>query len=259
MASVNFGTHSMEFKQAGNGTDLVLVHSLLTDMSVFENMMPALTSNHRVTLVNLPGFGDSSPAECLGLASVADHLAHGLKALDLPDNTAVFGNGFGAFVVLQMAIRYPNFLDKLLVANTGAIFPDAARSPFRSMAHAVSAKGMSAVLDTAIGRMLLPEFVKANPKVVDERKRCLSGVDAACFARACMSLADMDLRSDLPKVVKPAMVICGSDDTTTPPAMAREVAALIPGARYEEIANSGHCPMLEQPAALSQLINTFLD
>ena len=83
-------------------------------------------------------------------------------------------------------------------------------------------------------------------------------VDAGCFARACLALADMDLRSSLPGVRKNTLVMCGALDLTTPPAMAREVAALIPGARYEEIADSGHCPMLEQPAALSRLINQFL-
>jgi 3-oxoadipate enol-lactonase len=248
----------MEYDQAGSGPDLVLVHSLLTDMSVFESVMPALTAKHRVTRVNLPGFGESSPVECHGLAAVADHLARGLKALDLPDNAAVFGNGFGAFVVLQLAIRHPELFGRLLVADTGAIFPEAGRAPFRGMAQAVSAKGMGAVLDTAIGRMLPPAFAQAHPEVVAERKRRLGGVDAACFARACLSLAEMDLRADLPKLVKPALVMCGALDATTPPAMAREVAALIPGARYEEIAGSGHCPMLEQPAALSTLINEFL-
>ena len=52
--------------------------------------------------------------------------------------------------------------------------------------------------------------------------------------------------------------MCGALDATTPPAMAREVAALIPGARYEEIADSGHCPMLEQPQALVHLMVNFL-
>ena len=44
--------------------------------------------------------------------------------------------------------------------------------------------------------------------------------------------------------------MCGALDQTTPPALARELARRIAGARYEEIPGSGHCPMLEQPEAL---------
>ncbi len=258
MATLSVGSYTMEYEQAGSGPDLLLVHSLLTDMSVFEPMLGSLTSRHRVTCVNLPGFGASSPVVCNGLAAVADQLAHGLMALDLPDSTAVFGNGFGSFVLLEMAIRHPQLFGALLVADTGAMFSEAGRAPFRGMAEAVSQKGVAAVLDTAIGRMLPPAFAERHPTVVAERKRRLSMVDAGCFARACLALADMDLRSSLPGVRKSTLVMCGALDMTTPPAMAREVAALIHGARYEEIEDSGHCPMLEQPDVLSRLINEFL-
>lgn len=257
MATISVGSVTMEYEQAGSGPDLLLVHSLLTDLSVFEPVLAGLTARHRVTRVNLPGFGASSPVECHGLSAVADHLARGIKALDLPESTAVFGNGFGAFVVLEMAIRHSELFGPLLVADTGAVFPEAGRAPFRGMAQAVRQKGMGAVLDTAIGRMLPPAFSTLHPLVVADRKRRLGAVDAGCFARACLSLADMDLRAALPKVGKPTLVMCGALDLTTPPAMAREVAALIPGARYEEIADSGHCPMLEQPVVLARLINDF--
>ena len=52
--------------------------------------------------------------------------------------------------------------------------------------------------------------------------------------------------------------MCGALDVTTPPMLARELADSISGARYEEIAGSGHCPMLEQPAVLVQKVERFL-
>ena len=258
MATSSVGSYTMEYEQAGSGPDLLLVHSLLTDLSVFEPVLADLSARHRVTRINLPGFGASTPVECHGLAAVADQLARGIMALDLPETTAVFGNGFGAFVVLEMAIRHPEIFGTLLVADTGATFSEPGRAPFRGMAQAVTQKGMGAVLDTAIGRMLPPAYAEKHPAVVAERKRRLGAVNVGCFARACLALADMDLRAALPNVKKRTLVMCGALDLTTPPDMAREVAALIPGARYEEIADSGHCPMLEQPQVLARLINGFL-
>jgi 3-oxoadipate enol-lactonase len=63
----------------------------------------------------------------------------------------------------------------------------------------------------------------------------------------------------LQKIRNPTLVLCGALDQTTPPALARELAKKISGARYEEIPGSGHCPMLEQPGRLTGSILAFLN
>src|SRR6185436_6506721 len=104
-----------------------------------------------------------------------------------------------------------------------------------------------------------PAFAAAHPEVVAARKLALSSADPECFARACLALAELDLRPGLPGIRNPALVMCGALDQTTPSALAREVAQAIPGARWREIADSGHCPMLEQPDALVALVDEFLN
>jgi pimeloyl-ACP methyl ester carboxylesterase len=234
------------------------VHSLLTELTVFERVLPALETRHRVTRINLPGFGASPPVAMDTVADHADHVARVMDALDLPHDAAVFGNGFGAFVVLELAVRHGKRFGNLLVADTLAAFPESARVPFRAMAERVRAGGMAAVLDTAIGRMFPPEFAAANPAVIEARRRALAAVDPQCFARACLALAGLDLSDRLGGISNPTLVMCGALDQTTPAPLARELAQRIPGARYEEIAGSGHCPMLEQPEALVRLMGEFL-
>ncbi len=116
---------------------------------------------------------------------------------------------------------------------------------------------MAAVLDTAIGRMFPPAFAEQHPGIIAARKAALANVDAQCFARACVALASLDLTASVAKIRNRTLVMCGALDQTTPPALARELAQKIPGARYEEIAGSGHCPMLEQPAVLLEKILGF--
>ena len=186
----------IEYKQSGRGPDLLLVHSLLTDASVFERVAPALARDR---------------------------------------------------------------LGRVVVADVVPTFPDAAKAPFRGMAAKVREGGMAAVLDTAIGRMFPPQFQARFPDVVKKRKECLAKVDAGGFARACLALADLDLRPLLATIRNPTLVMCGALDQTTPPALAREVAQAISGASYEEIEGSGHCPMLEQPEALVAAMGVFLD
>jgi pimeloyl-ACP methyl ester carboxylesterase len=217
-------------------------------------VLPRLAKERRVTRINLPGFGSSSPTELTTVAAHADHVVRVMDALELPRDTAAFGNGFGAFVALELAIRHGARFGKLIVADTLAAFPEPARVPFRTMAERVSAGGMKAVLDTAIGRMFPPAFAERHPDLIAARKAALAAVDPACFARACLALASLDLSAAASTIRSRTLVLCGAMDQTTPPALARELAQKIPAARYEDIADCGHCPMLEQPATLSKAI-----
>ncbi len=249
---------SVEYQQTGSGPNLLLLHSLLTDMSVFDCMLPALAKNFRITRLNLPGYGQSMPRVLTQVADYADHVNAVLDKLKLPPQTHVFGNGFGAFVALMLAIRHGARLNRLLIADVLATFPEPARVPFRMMSDKVAASGMSAILDAAIGRMFPPAFQAAHPHEVTLRKVALARVDAGSFSRACCALAALDTAADLHKIKNPTLVMCGALDLTTPPALAQALAHGIAGAQYREIAASGHCPMVEQPALLSATIDDFI-
>ena len=258
MPIVSVNGLDVEFEQQGSGADLLLVHSLLTELTVFERVLPMLAGSRRVTRINLPGFGRSSPAALDTVADVADHVAAVMDALGLPATTGVFGNGFGAFVVLELACRHGARFGRLVVADAVPAFPEPARAPFRAMAERVRAGGMGAVLDTAIGRMFPPAFAQANAQVIAARKQALAKVDPGAFARACLALAELDLAPRLARIANPTLVLCGALDQTTPPELARKLAGAIPGAAYREIPESGHCPMLEQPGMLVEMMQAFL-
>ena len=248
---------AVEYRQDGHGPDILLLHSLLTEMSVFDPVVPRLTGRHRVTRFNLPGFGASSPVALHTVAQHAGHVARVLDALSLPPTIDVFGNGFGAFVAVELTIGYGPRIGRLMVADAASAFPEAGKVPFRVMAEKVRAEGMRAILDSAIARMFPEPFQAAHPDVVAARRAALAPTDAECFASACLALATLDLGPRLRDIRNPTLVICGALDQTTPPALAREVASAIPGAIYREIEGSGHCPMLEQPDALVSMIESF--
>jgi 3-oxoadipate enol-lactonase len=257
MATIRMNGVVVEYRQAGDGPDLLLLHSLLTEMSVFERVLPPLARTHRVTCLNLPGFGASDAVALSSVGEYADHVARAMDALSLPPNVDVFGNGFGAFVALELAIRHGTRMARLMVADTAPAFPEPAKAPFRGMAGKARAAGISAILDTAIGRMFPPAFQAAHPEVVAARKAALAPTDAPSFARACLALAALDLQPRLAGIRNATLVMCGSLDQTTSPEFARQVASAIPGALYRDIEDSGHCPMLEQPEALVSMIEAF--
>ena len=245
--------------QAGSGRDLLLLHSLLADRSSFARVLPALSSRYRVTLPNLPGYGASPPlAPPVAIADYADWIAGLMTQLGLAPDAAVLGNGLGGFTAVALAARHGTSFGRLIVADALAGFPAAGKEPLRALAGRVNAEGMAGALDVAIRRMFPEPFIAAHPDVVEARKRALAGADAGAFARACLALADLDLAPQLAAIANPTLVIVGAEDRTTPPAIARALAEGIPGARYAEIPDCGHCPQIEKPRELMTLIDGFL-
>jgi pimeloyl-ACP methyl ester carboxylesterase len=258
MAILELDSLRVEYDRSGSGPHLLCLHSLLTELTVFDRVLPSLAATRRVTRFNLPGFGESTPTAFDSVADHANHVARVMQALELPASTAVFGNGFGAFVAAELAIRHGRRLGPLVLADAVAAFPEAARVPFHVMAEKVRAGGMPAVLDAAIGRMFPPEFAARNADVIGARRLALASVAPDCFARACLALAALDLTPRLGGIGNRTLVLCGALDQTTPPALARALAERIPGATFREIPGSGHCPMLEQPETLVQVLAEFL-
>lgn len=248
----------VEVAQHGAGRPLLLLHSLLTDSSAFDRVVPDLARERRVVVINLPGFGRSTPVGP-SIERIADRVAALFAPLELGRDTDVLGNGFGGFVAGMLAIRHGGSFRRLVLANTGAGFSDAGKSAFFTMAARVREHGMAGVIDIAMSRLFPDDYRDANPAVVEERRSVLLRNDPERFAQACLALAALDMRVGVGGVRNPALVLVGSLDSATPPAMSQELAQAIPGARYVELAGCGHAPTIQQPEAfLAELEDFFL-
>jgi pimeloyl-ACP methyl ester carboxylesterase len=257
MSVINVAGGKLDVVQTGQGPDLVLLHSLLADRSVFDAVVPELAAQFRLTLVALPGYGSSDPAGN-EIGGIADRTAAIFDALRLPQDTALLGNGFGGFVALGMAIRHGKRFGRLIIADALAHFPEANKAPLRGLAAKVEKERMAGAIDIALGRMFPPAFQAANPKVVADRKAELEKMNPANFVQSINALVNLDFRADLAKVKNSSLVMVGALDMTTPAPLVRELSQQIPGARFIEIANSGHCPQLEQPKEFIAAITGFL-
>jgi len=238
--------------QTGLGPDLLLVHSLLAERSSFDRVLPALAARFRVTVPDLPGYGGTAPLpEPVRMEDYADWVAALIRTLALPTTTTVLGNGFGGFVATALAVRHGALFGKLIVADALPGFPAPAKEPLRGLASRVASEGMQGALDIAIRRMFPEDYIAANPDIVTERKEALlRAAEPGAFGRAALALTELDLAPALKKIRNPTLVLCGALDQTTPPDIARQLAAGIPGARYQEIPECGHCPQVQKPDAL---------
>jgi pimeloyl-ACP methyl ester carboxylesterase len=114
------------------------------------------------------------------------------------------------------------------------------------------------VATIAANRVFHKAYLEAHPEAIQERRQVLLRVAPEAFIAACRTLMTTDLVPELRAIGNPTLVICGELDAATPPALCRQMADHIPGARYVELARCGHCPPLEQPQAFIAAIADFV-
>lgn len=244
-------------EEFGEGPPLLLFHSLLSDSASFGRIVPRLAQEFRVIVPELPGFGASAAVDG-ELPGVADRMAKVVRDVARDGEAIVLGNGYGGFVALQMAIRHPGIAKRLVLADCGAAFSEPGRDAFRNMASVSRNSGLQALTPVAMRRLFAPEFQEANPELMMDRRAAFLRTNPDVFYAACMSLAQLDLRSELSKVTVPVLVLVGDQDEATPPPMSEELNVLLPDSRLTVLKGCAHVPPLQAPEAFLQAIAEFI-
>lgn len=256
--NLSAGHGSLTAVRTGAGRDLVLLHSLLADRHAFDPVLPALAANHRVTLINLPGFHGSQPMPLPLMDAYVAAIEDGFQEFGVGPDSILMGNGFGGTVALAFAMAHPERVSRLVLSDAAACFPEEGRRQFAVMAQKVAAEGLGSVAEIAAKRVYSPAYLAAHPDKIEDRKKVLLAIEPKAFQAACRILQETDLEKLLHRMHMPTLVVCGELDQATPPALNKAIAAKVPGAKYVELSGCGHCPPLEQPDAFLSAIKDFV-
>jgi len=74
------------------------------------------------------------------------------------------------------------------------------------------------------------------------------------YLAACGALKRADLRPYAGRIEAPTLCLVGDQDGSTPVALVKETASLIPRSRFEIIEGAGHLPNVERPEIVAKLI-----
>jgi 3-oxoadipate enol-lactonase len=254
---VRINNKDLSFKIAGNGQPIVLFHSLLADQSSWELVAPELAKTHQVIQLSLPGF-DASDFVGGALDDIANHIGMSLESLQLSQKPILMGNGYGGFVALNTALKFPNLPAKLVLADCGACFSEPGRAAFRGMSENTKNKGLVAIADVAMRRLFAPEYQAKHPQLIEERKERFLNIHLDTFYGACEALSTMDLRPQVKNLQLPALVVVGEFDEATPVPMSEELAQLLPQSELKILSGLAHVPQLQDPQAFMNAIQHFI-
>lgn len=251
-------TLSYTLQNEGSGPLIVLSHALGMDRNAWAPLLAQLGPQIRTLIFDHPGHG-GSPGQ--PLAGTMNALVGEAAALlrDVARGPVVWvGLSMGGMVGMGLAIRHPELIHGLVLANTTAHYPEAARPNWDTRIATVRSEGLAAIADTVMERYFHADFRTAHPDAVARARATLLGTAPAAYATCCEAVRDVDWRDGLPAINIPTLVIAGSLDAGTPPAMAQAIAEAIPGAELTILPKASHISAIEQPEAFARLLRAFV-
>jgi len=176
-----------------------------------------------------------------------------------PPRFTLIGLSLGGYVAFEVIRRQLHRLERLALLDTTAAADQPARQAGRRADIAkVREGGIEALIPELPARWLLPAHAQ-RPELVAlmaEMARSI-GAQGQRNQQTAM-LGRPDSHPDLARVAVPTLVMCGRQDPVTPVADHEAMAACIPGSRLEFIENCGHLSAIEQPEAVTRVIEDWL-
>lgn len=237
---------------------LVLGPSLGTSLAMWDEAVRVLAHDRRVLRYDLPGHSGLSDVDYTE-TTVGDIAA---QVLAIADGCGVryvdyAGVSLGGAVGQWIALHHPHRLRRLAVVCSSAHFGPELN--WRERAELVASQGMAALVEPSQQRWFAPGFPEREPERTARLLGELRQVGAHGYRACCAALGALDLRERLGEITAPTLVIAGEADAATPVPHSEELAAAIPGARLEVVADAGHLANVEQPDAVTDLLRAHLD
>lgn len=173
--------------------------------------------------------------------------------LSLPQSV-IAGCSVGGMVAMATALAAASRVSALILSNSAAQMGTPEASAARI--DAITTAGLASILDMIFERWFPGPF-RASPECLPWRSLPLHS-DPSGHIATCRALALADLRDEVPRITCPVLMLAGSEDIGTPPALVQATATLIPNARVEVLAGAGHIPAIDAPAKVASLVTQFL-
>ena len=244
----------IHYEVSGSGPWLTLSHSLCCDVSMWQPQLAALEKQFTVLRFDTRGHGQSdAPAGAYTFDQLTDDVLGLLDALQI-GRTHFCGLSMGGMIGQHLALRVPDRIERLVLADTTSRMPAEARPLWAERIRVAREQGMAAHVQPTLERWFTAPWRAAHPEVMERIGTLIRNTPVAGYVGCAQAIARIDVTDRLNGIKAPTLVIVGRDDIGTPPAMSEVIAAAIPGARLEVISDASHLSNIEQADAFNRLL-----
>jgi pimeloyl-ACP methyl ester carboxylesterase len=255
-------SYKIHYIEAGRGAPVILLHGSGGEGARWMPTIKGLASEFRVIAPDQIGWGASDKPMTIYHSGVfAEFLARFMKEIGVP-KAALVGQSMGAGVALQMAVNYPQLVDRMVLVNGGG-FRSANEAP-RAGAPDWHARQISNAGTLAESREYLEKMYYNHSLITDQQVednlilRLRSAYTAESVqianARGLGGVTEEEVRG----IKTPTLLVWGANDKLSPPVNADKLNAAIAGSRKVLIDKAGHYPFIEHPDQFNQAVREFL-
>jgi len=243
----------MYYEVSGDGDPLIVLHGAYMSIPSMGAIIPRLAETHKVYALELQGHGRTTDIDRpITYPNLADDVAAFMDAVGL-EKADVFGYSMGAAAGLQLAIRHPEKVSKLVAASV-----------------AYDAKGWQPEFIAFIPQMTVEMFVNM-PFAEDYRRLAADPEGFPALVEKLIALENepMAWEEDVRAMKMPVLIVTGDADVATlehSVAMFRllgggvmgDMGKPLPASRLAVMPATSHTAVIMQPDLLHAFIEPFL-
>ncbi len=244
----------MYYEVSGDGDPLIVLHGAYMNIQTMGEIIPMLAKTHQVYALEFQGHGRTTDIDRpITYPNLADDVAAFMDAVGL-ERADLFGYSMGAAAGLQLAIRHPEKVEKLIAASVAYDF-----------------EGWQPAFKDFVPQMSVEMFADM-PALVDEYKQLASNPDGfPALAEKLIQLEKepMAWEAEVKALKTPVLIITGDADVATlehSVAMFRllgggimgDMGEPLPESRLAVMPATSHTAVISQPDLLHAFIEPFL-
>jgi len=250
------------FAMLGSGPAVLLLHDADSGHLGFAPQVELLASQGwRAIAWDMPGYRNGPPpASGYSLPALAATAAHLLETLQIP-HAHVVGHGVGAMVALELALRHPALVRRLvLVAGGPALDADSRGHWVDTRLQLLAQHDKQASLARFAEQLVLQQTGrKALPAGQALARHAITQLQPLAYRRVLQMLAEcQEPVSRYRQLGQPALLVSGGQDLCMPPALVQTLANTLPDAVHMSLPEIGHWPQMENPEDFEGLLLSFL-
>ena len=254
----NIAGIEMHYEISGSGPWLTLSHSLAASTAMWDAQMQALNQHFTVLRYDIRGHGQTQATPGpYTLNQLSDDVHALLTHLGI-QSTHWMGLSLGGMIGQTFAIRHPEMLSHVVIADsTGRGAPNAA-SMWGDRAKMALSQGMAALVEPTLQRWFTQDYREKNPAIVAQVGQMIASTPAEGYAGCCSAIGGLDTLEKLRNLKMPCLVMVGEQDMGTPPAMSELIHQHWPDSSYVVLPNAAHISNIEQAQAFTDAVMKFL-
>ncbi len=255
----------LHYELAGSGPPVLLIQGVGASGEAWRPQVRGLAEDYQTLIFDNRGLGRSIP--CRGPISIEAMAADARSLMDAVgwESAHVVGHSMGGVIAQQLALDAPKRVRSLSLLCTFSRGKDGARlNPWVLWMTLRTRFGSRPSRRRAFLEMLFPpsELAGANLDELAVRVAGLVGRDLAdsppILMKQVQALARHDTSGRLRELTGiPTLVVSAALDPIARPGYGRQIAELLPGAHYEEIAGAAHGVTIQLPEKINERLRTF--